>query len=123
VRRVLARREGDIRRRSRKPLALRRAQSGEDRDGSYLVRCHHDRDPRGLMIGAAPRPVACKAATAGAGSNPPGDRTGRRYSIVAAPRTSSAINRAGWATAGLRSGLGVDVVDPGHLLGIGLDLG
>ena len=44
VRRVLARRQGDVRRRSRKLLARRRAESGEDRERADLVRRHHDRN-------------------------------------------------------------------------------
>jgi len=80
VRRVLARHEGDIRGRAGKPLAIRRAESGEDRDGTNVVGCHHDPNPHPPVVDAALRPIACKAETAAAQSRSPQDRTGRRYS-------------------------------------------
>ena len=61
VRRVLARRERDVRRRPRKPLALRRAERGEDRDGGDLVRRHHggSSPPRGAHGGDAIDSAPC----------------------------------------------------------------
>jgi len=85
VRRILARREGDVPRRPGKPLADLRAESGEDRDGSYLVRRHHEQDLRGLVIGAVLRPIACKAGPARAHSRPSQDRTGGRYPVPSVP--------------------------------------
>jgi hypothetical protein len=45
VRGVLARRERDVGRCPREPLALLRAEAGEDRDGGDLPRRHHGRCP------------------------------------------------------------------------------
>jgi hypothetical protein len=76
VRRILARRERDIRRHPCKPLTLGNVESCEDRDSGDLVGRHHERHPRRDALGAVRLSIIGAPGTAEAGSHSPRAITG-----------------------------------------------